>query len=541
LIMHHPILILVGGLTLFLFGMSIVSEHLQRLAANRVRDALSKLERRNVFSVVIGVLLTVMLQSSGAVTSMLVGLGSAKIIRLPQIMGIIIGSSVGTTLTVQLISFKIVEYGLPLFILGFSVYFVTKSRYTRSISAVLMGFGMVFWGLELMGQGSEFLKENNIFQQLLMSMKGEPLLAMVVTALMTGLVHSSAVVIGLAMTLTTSGLMDLTDSMYWVFGANIGTTSTALLASLNSNYVGRQVAWAHFAFKLGSVLLFLPIVGPFAYWVDALEPTASRDIANAHTIYNVVAAILFFPFIDLAARRFEKFIRPTSQEREFGPEFLTTSTHENPALAYARARREVMRMGDILKEMVVESAQLFDQYRPDLIDKIKTQDSQLDLLNREIKMYLVRHQGDANWWGSSAFQVISFANDLESVGDVVDGHLIDLAVKQQELKIDFSSEGHQEILDLHQEVVKVMELSLSAFHLSDPNLATQAIKMKRDISERELECRRSHVKRLQQGRAESIRTSSIHLEVLMDLKRISSLVCNHCYALAGESKKAPEA
>ncbi len=516
--------------------MSLASKNLQKLSANRTRDAFQKLSRRPHLGVFLGIILTVMLQSSGAVTSMLVGLGSAGVITLQQVMSVILGTAIGSTFTVQIISFNVAQYGLPVFILSFVVYFLTNKRVLADTMAVFMGFGLMFWGLEMVGQGTSDLKHFEIFTGLLESLREHPLYAILVTAFFTAVAQSSAVTIGFAMTLAAMNLISLNDAIYWVYGANVGTTATALIAAIGGNWVGRQVAWAHFFYKITGVLLFLPFTNLMAEWLSSGNP--ARDIANIHTFYNVTAAILFYPGINLGAKLIEKLIPPNAREAKFSSEYIIKKDWESPAVALAQAEREALRMGDIVISMVGDSIKLFKHYDLDLIDSIKKRDDNVDLLNREIKFYitdLMEKVGSGSHLHFQMMRILTATSDFEKAADVIDNSLRDLASKKHGLKLEFSKEGWKELEEMAESVCQIASLSLSAFQRQDAELAGQVLYHKRRIRKLEKTLRESHIERLVKNQKESMQTSAIHIDVLGEYRRMAGLLSNHVYGLLKES------
>ncbi|MBY0386198.1 Na/Pi symporter, partial [bacterium] len=338
---HGALLIFLAGVAVFIFGLNIVSENLQSLSAERIRDTIRILSKKPYWGVFLGMGLTMIFQSSGAVTSMLVGLGAAKVINLSQVMSLILGTAIGSTFTVQVLSFNISRYGLTIFVIGFFVQFLTKRRVLKETMTALMGAGMLFWGLELVRSSTQNLATNDAFKMLLDTMVETPALAILITSVFTAIVHSSAVTIGLAMTFTGHGLMPIEESIFWIFGANIGTTATALLASTGANTIGRQVAWAHCFYKLASVILFLPIARPMAEWLATGEPL--RDVANINTFYNCVAALMFYPWIQKGSEYIQQLFPPTEEEKEFGAQFLKKTDWESPSVVVAHAEREILR------------------------------------------------------------------------------------------------------------------------------------------------------------------------------------------------------
>jgi len=530
------IITLFGGITLFMYGMTLASDYLQKLAANRVRQLMNQLQESRLLAVGGGVLLTILLQSSGAVTTMLVNLASAGVVTLSQVMGVIVGSAIGSTLTVQIISFNLAQFGLGILIAAFTIFFLTKQRALKNIMGVAIGFGLLFYGIELMSMATNDFRQYPQVIEILNYIKGRPLIAVLITSLITGFVHSSAVVIGFAMTLAQSNLINIEDSMYWIYGANIGTTATALLAAVGSNHVGRQVAWAHFFYKIGSVILFLPFTIDFAQWMITVDPIEARAIANSHTIFNVISAVLFLPFLNKGVRIVERLVPPREDEKEFGPKYINKESRVAYTIAYAQSVREALRMGDIVASMVQDSVKLFEGQNPDLIEDIRARDNKVDLLFREIKSFLVRFSDESGHFNNHVLELLAFVTDLENAADIVDKNLIELSEKKQALQLEFSHQGWMELQELHRTVCETLTAALSCVQLQDRALAGEVIAKKRQLRALERRMRESHLERLNRGLRESINTSSIHLELLSDWRRISSLFSNHAYGLLNDEK-----
>ncbi|MCB0350193.1 MAG: Na/Pi cotransporter family protein [Bdellovibrionales bacterium] len=529
MIAHHSILILIiGGTAFFLFGMSIASDNLQSLAANRVRDVIAKLSTKPTLAVFAGIVITVIMQSSGAVTSMLVGLGTAGVITLPQVMGIILGTGVGTTITTQLLSLNIAEWGLPIFAFAFLVHFMTHRKTLSRVMQALMGFGLMFWGLEVIGIGTADLKNVEIFTSSLDYLRANPLAMIAITAIFTAFVHSSAAVVGIAMAMATSNLINLTDAFYWVYGANIGTTATALMAAAGGNTVGKQVAWSHCLHKVVMVGIFY-FLTPYAAEL-IMTGTPARDVANAHLFFNITGTILFFPFIKQGAALIEKIFPPSASEKDFSVKYLGRMNFESPNVVLAHAERECLRMADIVISMIKDSILILKNENIDLADDLRTRDNQVDMLNREISLYITKYtdQNDGAL-NKEMIRLFGFAADLESAADVIDNSILELARKKHSLKLDFSNEGWSEIISLHDAMIEVAALSVSCFQTQSKDLAAKVVFKKRVIRKMEKTMREAHIERLVQGKAETINTSSIHLDVLSDYRRVVGLLSNHVY------------
>jgi len=524
---NSQIIILLAGVSFFLYGSSMASQSLEKLMASKITTLMNKLAKSQFLSIVVGIGLTTILQSSGAVTSMLVGLGTAKVIQLTQVMGVIIGTAIGSTLTVQLISFDLSHLALPLFILGFTSFFISKKSSIKNLSTVVMGFAMIFLGLGMISTSSHYFAKLEILAEFFESLKANSAYSFFASMIFCAFVHSSAVTIGLAMSLCSAGVISTHDAIIWVYGANIGTTSTALFAAAGSNYIGKQVAWAHFFYKAASVIIFYPLTGYFIEFVSQFQSTTSRLIANAHFFFNIGSAIIFYPFISKGAAIIEKMF-PKSSHDEFGTEYLAMNNYENTALAVSYAQREIMRTADIVIGMLKDSVILFEQEDPVLVQSIKDRDNQVDFLYRETKMFLL-NQANSNSAvvNKNVMNMIMFISDLERAADSIDINIRTLAIKKHALKLEFSDEGWNEIKQMHEQVVKVASMGINAY--DNPLLCENAIQLKRDLAKIELSLRENHITRLNKGLRESINTSSIHLDLLSEYKRIASLLCNHAY------------
>lgn len=533
---HSIVTLIIGGAAFFLFGMGQVSEHLQKLASNRIRDIIAKLGDKPILGVGAGVLITILIQSSGAVTSMLVGLGSAGVITLQQVMGVILGTGVGTTVTTQLLSFNISRFGLPIFAICFLIQFLTDKRLVNRWMGVGMGLGLMFWGLELIGMGSHALRDNQIFISGLAYLKENPFIVLVITSFLTALFASSAAVIGIAMSLAGAGLISVEESFFWVYGANVGTTATALLASAGGNFVGRQIAWAHCFHKVVMVMLFYFVTPYMASLIQSSSPM--RDVANAHLLFNLSGALLFFPFIKQGAALVERFIKPKRGEKDFSVKFLDRVNFESPAVCIAHAEREILRMGDIVTSMIRDSIQVLRHENVDLVADLRDRDNKVDMLDREISLFVTKYMDRADGeTHSQMVRLFSFASDLETAADVIDNSLLELAAKKHNLKVEFSAQGWEDLETMHKAVMEVAELSLSCFQTQNKELAAQVIYKKRAIRKMEKHMRESHIERLVKGLRETINTSSIHMDVLSDYRRVVGLLSNHVYGLLRESDK----
>lgn len=530
-------IVMLGGVALFLYGMTIASGALEKLMANKISSLMSRLAQNRFTSIVVGISLTTLMQSSGAVTSMLVSLGSAQVITLKQVMGVIIGTAIGSTLTVQLMSLDISQYSLPLFAISFFIYFQTKKNPVKNFCLVVMGFALLFLGLKMISVSSHHFMENPFVRSFFEDLRENPFYSLLVSTIVCALIHSSAATIGVAMSLASVNAISLYDAMIWVYGANIGTTFTAILAAVGSNYIGRQVAWAHFFYKTLSVAIFYFLTNPFLEILKNFDASATRIIANGHLVFNLLSAIVFYPFIEKGANLIEKLI-PQSEKEKFGAEFLNLNNYQSTALAISYANREIMRLADLVLGMINDSVRLFESSDTTLLESIKDRDNKVDYLYRETKMFLLNHVNKSSQQvQQSIMNMIMFLSDLERAADAIDINIVTLAIKKYALKLEFAPEDWEEVKLMHSHTVKVASMAINSYQTKE--LTEEAIKLKRELSRLEIGFRENHISRLNRHVRDSINTSSIHLDLLSEYRRICSLLCNHAYN--DRSKETKEA
>ncbi|MBI4562848.1 MAG: Na/Pi cotransporter family protein [Candidatus Rokubacteria bacterium] len=519
------ILALFGGMALLLYGIQLTGDGLQRAAGGRLRTLLTGLTRNRLMAVLSGALVTAIIQSSSATTVMLIGFVSAGLMPFAQTLGVILGADIGTTFTVQLIAFKLTDYALLLVGGGFLAMFVSRRRVVRDLGQGLLGFGLIFLGLKVMLDAMTPLRESSLAQQVFMTLAGSPLVGVLTAAAFSALVHSSAAAIGLAITLASPGLLSLTGAIAIVLGANIGTCATALAASIGTTVEAKRVAAAHIAFKVLGVALIFPFIDPFTQLVLGSSADAARQIANAHTFFNVGISALFLPFASLAARVISALV-PDQEEGDnpFKTRYLDERSRDQPALALGQATREALRMADVVQGMFRDAIAVFGSGGQELLEDVERRDDQVDYLEREIKLFLTRLGREimSSDLARREIALISFIGNLENIGDIIDKNLMDLARKKLYHGRRFSEAGEAEILEFHSMIAKNLERAIAAVAANDRTLAQEVLDQRPVIRQRERDLRESHLARLRAGLAESLETSEIHLDVLTNLKRISS-------------------
>ena len=537
--MDRMILEAAGGVSLLLYGLHLAGEGLQALAGTRLRYILASITKNRLLGMGAGALITAILQSSSATTVMLVGFTGSGLLSLRQTMAVILGADIGTTATVQLLAFPIFEYALGIVALGFVVMFFARDRRAKTIGTAILGFGLIFLGLRSISSAMAPLAEAPQVGPLLASLGDHPLVGVAVAAGLTGLLHSSAATIGIALALASQGLLSLHAALPVILGANIGTCVPALISSVGGLPEAKRVALAHTLFKVAGVALVLPILGPFETWVGASADGLPRQVANAHTLFNLGLAVVFLPFTVPFANVVSRLVRERPQADEWAqPKYLDPHVLNVPSLALGQATREALRMADLVHEMVRDTIRVFQDGDQELLEAIERKEDWVDALNRDIKLYITKlsEKSLSKEQLDREMVLLAVINDLENIGDIVDKNLMELAKKKLYKDLRFSDTGLREMVELHRQVVANFERVIAAFASQDAEVAKRVIEEKARISQKERELKQAHIHRLHAGLPESIETSAIHLDVLTNLKRINSHVTNIAYPLVDQGR-----
>jgi len=518
---------LFGGLALLLYGMQLIGEGLQRAAGGHLRHLLTSMTKNRLAAVGSGALVTAIIQSSSATTLMLIGFVSAGLVSFPQSLGVILGADIGTTLTVQLLAFNIQELPLLLVGGGFAVTLFARRGAAKSAGQAVLGFGFIFLGMKVMNDGLAPLAQNELTRQVLVALAGNPFLGLLVGAALSASMASSAATIGLMLSLGRQGLLPLDGAIPVVLGANIGTCAAALAASMRSTSDARRVAVAHIAFKVLGVALVFPFISPLTALVARTAVDAARQIANAHTLFNVAISALFLPFVPWAARAIGAMVPEEERgENPYRTRYLDDRYLGQPALAIGQATREALRMGDVAQAMLRDAMVVLRSDNQELLEDVERRDDQLDYLEREIKLFLSRlgRETMSPDLAQKEIALITFIGNLENIGDIIDKNLMELARKKLYQGRRFSEPGEAELIEFHSLISKNLERAIASFAANDRSLAQEVLDQRPVVRQRERELRESHLQRLRRGLAESLETSEIHLDVLTNLKRISSHV-----------------
>ena len=490
---------LFGGLALFLFGMDVMTQALKSAAGDYMKDILGKLTRNRFVGVGMGAFVTAIIQSSSVTTVILVGFISAGLMSMSQSVAVIIGANIGTTITAQILAFKVTKLALPIIAIGFTIAFTATRNNWRQYGMIILGLGLVFYGMAVMSTGLNPLRSYEPFVQFMISMKNQ-VLGAAVGALFTAVVQSSSATTGILIVMASQGLIALEPAIAIALGANIGTCVTAGLATIGKPREAVRAAVVHTLFNVGGVVLwifFIPQLAELAYMIspaqeglsgaDRLAAETPRQIANIHTFFNVVNAFVFIGFTTQIARLVEWMIpdRPIRPDQAMLPKYLDNSLLSTPAIALETVRMELGRLGKRVSEMVAAiMPAAITGTRSDL-ERVAAMDKVVDALHIAIIEYLgkVSLKKLSTRQSDELMQLVAIANDLEHIGDRIATSMVTSAQKRIDEDVTVSPETAEILGEFHEVVSSTLDDALRAVAKQKPKLARKVRARKKDFSE----------------------------------------------------------
>jgi phosphate:Na+ symporter len=529
-----PYLNFIAGVALMLYGIRILRKGSDRLFGARLRRLLQAATKGRFRSVLAGFLLSILTPSSTAVALLSVEAINAGYVTMQQVLTLMLGANVGFTITVQLLAFKFYVYNAAFIAIGAPLSIFGRRHAVKGTGQVLLGVGFLLLAIQILSEAVAPLRNSPDVGQLMRVLENHPVWMMFFALGLKVLLQSATATIGIAIALCSQQVLPVTTALVVVVGANIGIAVTALLAGY-ARVETRRMAIGNLLMKATGAAVCMALLKQIVVWLEPLSPAGgSQVIANAHTLFNIALAIVFLPLVPALARVLQKIVAPPSlAEPEFGPRYLDQSSLESPALALGQATREILHMADHVRMMLRDAHRAFKADDERLCEQVQKADDKVDLLNNEIKAYITKLSEQALNSDESRREIalLSFANELESAGDIIDKNLVELAKKKLSLRVDFSKDGWVELDEYFNKVLENFEIAVSAFASQDKALAEQLLRHKHFINERERELRNRHFHRLHEGLVESIETSAIHLDVLTNLKRINSHLTSVAYPI----------
>ncbi|MED1612865.1 Na/Pi cotransporter family protein [Bacillus paranthracis] len=532
----------IGGLGIFLFGIKYMGDGLQQAAGDRLRDILDRFTTNPLMGVLAGMLVTVLIQSSSGTTALTVGLVSAGFMTLRQAIGVIMGANIGTTVTAFIIGIKIGEYALPIMAVGAILLFFFKNKKVHSLGQVIFGFGMLFFGLELMSTGMKPLRSLESFQELTVSMSDNPILGIVVGTVFTLIVQSSSATIGILQELFGQGAIDLQAALPVLFGDNIGTTITAVLAAIGTSIAARRAALVHVIFNIVGTIIFTILLIPFTnliqYFQTSLNLNPEMTIAFAHGTFNVTNTIIQFPFIAVLAWIVTKIIRGEDAAIDFKPQHLNPIfIEQSPAIALTEAQKEIIRMAEFSLHGLKEANQFLNTQDKKHADMATQLEGAINNLDKKIIEYLVLlSEKPLSPTDSEKHSVLAgVVGDIERVGDHVE-NLVELVDFQISNRVSLSNEALAELNEMLELTISTLQDAVEALTNFDTELAQTVIAKERKIDQMERVLRKRHVLRLNE-RSCSGDASIIFVDMVSNLERIGDHAVNIADGVLGEQGK----
>ncbi|WP_352407661.1 Na/Pi cotransporter family protein [Acetoanaerobium noterae] len=520
---------LLAGLGLFLYGMNLMGNGLQKAAGDRLKKIIELLTSNRFIAVLVGIFVTGVIQSSSATTVMVVGFVNAGIMQLNQAIGVIMGANVGTTVTAQLVSFNLEAIAPVAVGIGVIIHMVTKSEKLKSYAEILIGFGILFVGMTYMKDAMSPLREVQAFKDMLVNFGHNPILGILMGFTLTLLVQSSSASIGILLALASQGMLPLEAALPILYGDNIGTCTTALISSIGASKNAQRAAVMHLTFNIIGTLIFALILNrPIMMVVTSIDPTnIARQIANAHTLFNITNVIIQFPFAGLIVKIAERVIPEKPEELELKTtSFIDLRMLNTPSIALKNTIKECLHMGNKAKYSLENSMiALIDKDRDAAFRTFDTE-KEINQLERDILEYLIQLSNAAISGEDRAIvdELFNTINDIERVGDHAD-NIAELSMYFIEKDLTFSEESIKDINTMYEKVMKTYEMSLQSMREGSSELALKVVKMEEQVDIIERSCRSAHIYRLNNSMCNP-EAGIIFLDLLSNLERISDHASN---------------
>ncbi len=545
---------LLGGLAVFIYGMNMMSECLQKAAGEKMKKILSLLTRNPVMGALAGMLVTAALQSSSATTVMAIGFVSAGLMTLPQAISIIFGANIGTTMTAQLIAFKLSDYIYAIIFIGFIVYFISKSERVKNVGMTIFAFGLLFLGIETMGSVMKPLASSPIFTELIGKVADIPILGVAVGALMTLVVQSSSATIAVLQNFAAqpgadgvTSIIGLAGAIPILFGDNIGTTITALLASIGQPKDAKRTALAHCIFNISGCFLFIWFVKPLAAFIQYISPKGpeieviSRQIANTHTFFNLVMTLIWVPLVGVMVKIVMCLI-PDGEVKEVNavqPKFLDNKLISQPTVALQLAVRELMNCGEQVGVTLKKAAEKIDSGDGASVEEfVKSREVTAELTGK-ITDYLAEMAAAGVMTEQQAARAAELQYvliDIDRISELTKNVAVSMQTEKlvkkdkksaKEERVQFSQEASKDIQKSMELVSEMYNMVMKMVNNEEANEAENLVKMKEKIRKMDGDIRKGHIKRVHKGKCKAGLTAAFN-EILHNVERIG----NSCVNLA---------
>lgn len=531
---------IIAGVCLLLWGVTLVRLGITYGFGANLRAILAASTQNRVKSFFSGLLITTLLQSSTATILIISAFAGQGMIKAGAGLAIVLGADVGTTLVAQIFSFDL-SFLVPLFmIVGFILFNLKKSSLSKNIGRIFVGLALMLFALGWIKEAAEPLKESELLVEILESLGKDPLFAVLIATALTWAAHSSLAIVLLLMSFVTAGLLPVLLGLYMVLGANLGGTIPPILATLRDHEEARRIPFGNLIMRLIGVFVAFTALSLWHHKIDWLGDDETRQIVNFHTAFNVGLALCFLPLTGFIHTICKKMV--PDQARDVSPSnarYLNEKDIGTPSVALSAATRETLRMADIVQEMLSQTILVLKNNDGVLLEKIHKQDDTIDHLYSQIKIYMAKLSQEfmSSSEAERYVQVLTFATNLEHVGDVIDKNIVPMAQKKIKHHIRFSDMGFKEIENIHRRVLENVQLAESIFVSEDKEMAQKLLLGKQIIKEAEIKAMENHIERLGEGIPETMNSSSLHIDLIRDYRRINSYISTIAYPLVYQDKK----
>ncbi len=519
-----------GGLALFLYGLRVLSTALKRAIGEQMRAVLERVTGKAWRGVIVGALTSGILQSSSMTMVLLIGLLNAGALQLAQGIGVMLGAEIGTTLTAQIIAFKIGTYYLPILAVGFLLSEIFRGRKAGDVGRIILGFGLLFLGMSILSGGLKGLAESETVLSLLKSCGSNILLGVAVGALVTAVIQSSSAMTALVIAMGAAGILTLSAAIALVLGANIGTTITAQIASIGASLSSRRLAVTQLIVNIVGVAVFLPFVPWYARRIALTSSSLPRQIANGHTIFNVAVTLALIPCVGALVWLVTRIVRGREANGAAVPLFLSEALLSTPSVALNQARKEFLRMAEMVDTMIHACGHgILERDRSGVSEVLETEEV-VDDLKRAIIRYLDRIPGDAlsEREARRLHILIHVTGDVERVGD----QAVNIAQRARRLlkrQCQLSPAARRDLSDLFDRTATLYRRAVEALRLEDHRLAREALDLEEDVDRLEKAYKAGHIERLERGECDST-AGMLYVEILHNLERMG----DHAVNIAGD-------
>ncbi|MCP3025667.1 Na/Pi cotransporter family protein [Halobacillus sp. A5] len=531
----------IGGLGIFLFGLKYMADGLQRTAGDRLREILDKFTSNPLMGVLAGLFVTVLVQSSSTTTVLTVGLVNAGFMTFRQAIGVIMGANIGTTVTAFIIGIEIGAYGLPILAVGAFMLFFFKNKKVANFGQLFFGLGSLFYGLEIMSGGMKPLRDLQSFQDLTVSMSDNPILGVVIGTLFTVIVQSSSATIGVLQQLMGEGLVDLNAALPVLFGDNIGTTITAVLAALGASVGAKRAAAAHVIFNVLGAVVFLILLAPFHLFVEWMQNSFDLNpemtIAFAHGSFNVANTIIQFPFIAVLAWVVMRIVPGQDSEIEYKPQHLDPIfIEQSPSLALDQAKEEVIRMGEYAYKGLEETSLYLNNKQQKHSELAMQIEEALNNLDRKITDYLVdlsqAQLSDEDSHKHTA--LMDSVRDIERIGDHFE-NIIELIDYKNSNKVILTEQAVEDLNEMFDLTLMTVKQATKSLEFMDREEALSVVQKENELDRMERTFRKKHIIRMNEGLCTG-QAGIVFVDMLSNLERIGDHAVNIAEEVLGEKE-----